>query len=448
MDAIQTLIANLQQTRVSSQNEPLIAVVANFIAALNEIEGAIGPGAVSSVTNSDTYLSIAPTTGAVVANVDLATLGPAITPDLLKTSNTQFGIAQVDGTTIISTGGLISAVTSGLPPGDIVLPNTNILVGNALNVAAAVAMSGEASITNTGAVTLQAASSSLPGIVPASGGGTTNFLRADLTWAAVPAGASGANPTATAGPAAVNGVATTFMRSDGAPAIQLASAANAGLAQVDNTSITASGGVISAVAANSGGTVAGTVTIDAVSIHINGNGKIATGFIHPGFAANRYYWGVALQPSGTTTGVSSGTIYASLFYCPYPTTFSKISVYASGTGGNVELGIYNVGGGIPTTLFQDCGSIAIVNGSTEITGLTINLPAGSFALVALFSATPSIAYGSVNQGDNSMFGSSNAEASTLGASWHGTQAFGALPGTFPSPSVAESATCPLVFLRL
>jgi hypothetical protein len=68
-------------------------------------------------------------------------------------------------------------------------------------------------------------------------------------------GSTGANPTATAGPTANNGVATTFMRSDASPAIQLGSASQKGVVQVDGTTITATGGVISAVA---GGT--GTVT--------------------------------------------------------------------------------------------------------------------------------------------------------------------------------------------
>src|SRR4051812_26434428 len=46
-------------------------------------------------------------------------------------------------------------------------------------------------------------------------------------------GVAGANPTATAGPAAVNGSASTFLRSDGAPAIQLGTAAQKGIVQVD-----------------------------------------------------------------------------------------------------------------------------------------------------------------------------------------------------------------------
>lgn len=60
-----------------------------------------------------------------------------------------------------------------------------------------------------------------PGYVPASGGGTVNFLRADGTFA-VPVTAVGANPSASVGLSAVNGVATTFLRSDGAPALSQA----------------------------------------------------------------------------------------------------------------------------------------------------------------------------------------------------------------------------------
>jgi hypothetical protein len=59
-------------------------------------------------------------------------------------------------------------------------------------------------------------------------------------------GASGANPTATAGPAAINGSATTFMRSDAAPAVQKASSSQFGIVEVDNTTITSNAGVITA----------------------------------------------------------------------------------------------------------------------------------------------------------------------------------------------------------
>ncbi len=59
-------------------------------------------------------------------------------------------------------------------------------------------------------------------------------------------GGTAANPTGTAGPTAVNGVASTYMRSDGAPAVQQGSSSQKGIVQVDGTTITAASGVISA----------------------------------------------------------------------------------------------------------------------------------------------------------------------------------------------------------
>ena len=61
-----------------------------------------------------------------------------------------------------------------------------------------------------------------------------------------------ANPTATAGPAAVNGSAATFMRSDAAPAVQKATSSQFGIVEVDGTTITASAGVISSVGGATG----------------------------------------------------------------------------------------------------------------------------------------------------------------------------------------------------
>ncbi|MDE2029916.1 MAG: hypothetical protein KGI97_05050, partial [Alphaproteobacteria bacterium] len=66
-------------------------------------------------------------------------------------------------------------------------------------------------------------------------------------------GGTAGNPTATAGSAAINGSATTYMRSDAAPAVQIGSTSAFGIVKVDGTTITASGGVISAVGGGGSG---------------------------------------------------------------------------------------------------------------------------------------------------------------------------------------------------
>jgi hypothetical protein len=82
--------------------------------------------------------------------------------------------------------------------------------------------------------------------------GSTQCLNVDTTGAITGTGAvcggsgsSGANPTATASDTAVNGVASTFLRSDGAPAIQKASSSVFGLVKVDGATIVSTAGVIS-----------------------------------------------------------------------------------------------------------------------------------------------------------------------------------------------------------
>jgi hypothetical protein len=64
---------------------------------------------------------------------------------------------------------------------------------------------------------------------------------------------SGANPTGTAGPVAVDGSAATFLRSDGAPAVQKGTNAQFGVVEGDTSTITCVAGVCSVVSA--GGTV-------------------------------------------------------------------------------------------------------------------------------------------------------------------------------------------------
>lgn len=183
-------------------------------------------------------------------------------------------------------------------------------------------------------------------------------------------GAVGANPAATAGPVAVNGSATTFMRSDGAPPVQKATAAQFGIVEVDGTTITASGGVISATA---------------------GSALVAN--FHPGYVAGRFYGppgNVVISAFAGTTG----TLWFTPMYIGVAKTFTKLSVRtnASVTGTpHAEIGIYANNSGIPGALLLDAGDVVLTSSATStITGLNIPLTPGWYWLAVSIDASASL----------------------------------------------------------
>lgn len=119
--------------------------------------------------------------------------------------------SSATGLGVYVTGTKYLAVTAGnvdVPSGTLTVASTSVRDGGILT-------SG-----TVAAARLPTFGAAAAGIVPASGGGTTNFLRADGTWAAAGGGTAG-NPTASLGLTAINGVATTYMRSDAAPALDV-----------------------------------------------------------------------------------------------------------------------------------------------------------------------------------------------------------------------------------
>lgn len=92
------------------------------------------------------------------------------------------------------------------------------VVGNASASSANVSDLTQAQLT----ALVNLATASLSGAIPALSGVATQFFNGVGAFSTPPAGSSGANPTASIGLAVVNGIATTFMRSDGAPALSQA----------------------------------------------------------------------------------------------------------------------------------------------------------------------------------------------------------------------------------
>lgn len=151
----------------------------------------------------------------------------AITLATVNANVGTFGSATACITTTVNAKGLITAISAAT-----CTPAIGSITGLGTGVASALAAAMNSSTGPIGALT------------PTNGNCVTGNGTA-WTSASCPSGTTGGNPTATAGPTAINGVSTSFMRADGAPAIQQGSSSIKGIVQVDGTTITASSGVIS-----------------------------------------------------------------------------------------------------------------------------------------------------------------------------------------------------------
>ncbi len=149
---------------------------------------------------------------------------------------------------------------------------------------------------------------------------------------------SPANPSATAGPSAVTGSASTFMRSDAAPAIQKGSDSLFGILKVDGTTVTASGGVISAAASTTVGNptalIGMTATNGAASSALRSDGApaidpaIAPTWTQP-HAFNAGYTSAATNP--TVSGASQDRWLAQ-FSVTYDNTANIDSNFSDANG--------------------------------------------------------------------------------------------------------------------
>ena len=71
-----------------------------------------------------------------------------------------------------------------------------------------------------------------------------------------------------------------------------------------------------------------------------------------------FYYSTPITSKGSAS-YSAGDLHATPIYIGKATTFNQIAMHCTGVGGtNARLGIYNDGGGFPSTLLVDAGSVA------------------------------------------------------------------------------------------
>lgn len=284
-------------------------------------------------------------------------------PAVQQGSATQKGIVQADGTTITASTGILTAVQP--------------TAANPTGTAGPTAVNGSAStfLRSDGAPAVQKASASIFGIVEVDG--TSITASAGVISAT---GASGANPSATAGPTANNGVATTFMRSDASPAVQKATNAQFGIAEGDGQTVTCTTGVCSATAPNrtaSGPTIAATDMGGQVNASA---GTVTVGAI----SSTLFEAGAQLVLANTGTG-------------PRPLTGSGVASINAGAGCNTTFGIPqgdtwfmtgNSGTSIDCIQTSPNNATALATGSS--TGNTLTAPRQYFVCTAACTVTPPV----------------------------------------------------------
>ncbi len=186
-------------------------------------------------------------------------------------------------------------------------------------------------LTGTQATTLlDVFTSGLQGVVPASGGGTTNFLRADGTWTAPPGGGGGATLTGSANEvikysSSTSGIGTkVFSATDGNLTL-----GDTGLAG-DRTIATSSSATDAALYINSKG---------ASKVFLNGDGT-NTGGLVVGLSSVGYGGIGGMIHLGTTTD-SSGT--ERVITTMGAGTAEVLTIHARGTSGSIKFTSANVG---------------------------------------------------------------------------------------------------------
>lgn len=196
-------------------------------------------------------------------------------------------------------------------------------------------------------------------------------------------GGTPANPTATAGPVAVNGSATTYMRSDAAPAIQKGSNAQFGIVEGDGTTLTCIAGVCSSIGGVATSITPGTTTVVGATAPciIENTGTTVMGCIaetgtgsfvratSPTLvtpALGTPASGVATNLTGTAAGLTAGTATAANGLKSATTTVA-VSAATAPTTGQVLTAT-----GASTATWQTVSSSAtsVTPGTTTVVGAT------------------------------------------------------------------------------
>jgi hypothetical protein len=143
-------------------------------------------------------------------------------------------------------------------------------------------------------------------------------------------------------------------------------------------------------------------------------------------------------------------LYYSPFYVRANQTFDRIQIYVkTAAGTNARLGIYNMAGGVPTTLVLDCGTVSTASTGAKEIIISQNLTVGQYALCAVFDSTPTVVTLSIEEASfaDEQLGTKGDITDGFGYGGYKTHTFGALPSPFGGVTAEDESTIPLIGMR-
>lgn len=254
----------------------------------------------------------------------------------------------------------------------------NSVIGNNTGVAATPIALSQAQLT----ALVNPFTSSLSGAAPASGGGTTNFLRADGTWAAPATGGTGTVTSVSVTTA--NGVSGTVATATSTPAITLS------LGAITPSSVAAVGTV---AGSNLSGTNTGDQTITLTSdVTGSGTGSFATTIGANKITYSKFQQVAASSLLGNSTGVAANaqeiTLAGGLTFSSTTLSLGAITPTSVTASGSIKSSAASGGIG-----YQTGAGGTITQATSKSTGVTLNTMCGSITVnAAALAATTTVTF--------------------------------------------------------
>jgi hypothetical protein len=297
--------------------------------------------------------------------------------------------------------------------------------------------------------------SALKGAVPASGGGTTNFLRADGTWVSIPGGGDmlqatyDPNTDGRISNAQLDQIATASFLGRATAAtgnVEVLTATQA--TALINTATTALKGLVPAP-----GTATGNFLKDDLTWAAASGGGSPLVYPTP-VTGNRVNFSAGGLAATTTAAMAANTLRAVLVRVPASGSFSTAAnINATTLGTNVRIGIYNVNAnGYPTTLVTQANAdVSIATTGVKTVTLTTAFSLTANTLIAL------VWNSSVSTGVLRGYSLSNTvplpdQGSTMGTTifngWTIAGTYGSLPATYTASATRANLVAPILLLTV